>query len=404
MMNKLFKFLIELFQKNWIIGIIAFVIISIISLLEPINPVKDENYMIYEIYKFSQLGFWGHIQNIKTQQGPLFYYIMGLLMKIFDLNLTDLRIINCVVSALFIVVILKIFQLQKTNKFYTFLVFLNPYFLMLTAPLIYNDNLPLLCLFTGFLCYLKEKHFISIIFFSMACLMRQNLIFAPAAIFFVEVLLSYKKIEWNKIIYLVPVLVLFTLFYIWGGRLSSPSLYKNLAFITTIKGFNFNIFEIIKAIEYQLILLSIFALPQIILSFKYDKKLLWLMFTVVILFSVFPPTHINFKFHQYLSMYNYGGYLDQFLSKFYWFAIPLSGILVATFLNQFKTFNLFKYSKIQLIILVFIFLNLLFYSLTPFWDKYYVMMGVFIPLLLSDNVKLENKSTLANNHPSLLKT
>ena len=89
MMNKLFKFLIELFQKNWIIGIIAFVIISIISLLEPINPVKDENYMIYEIYKFSQLGFWGHIQNIKTQQGPLFYYIMGLLMKIFDLNLTD---------------------------------------------------------------------------------------------------------------------------------------------------------------------------------------------------------------------------------------------------------------------------------------------------------------------------
>jgi hypothetical protein len=284
-------------------------------------------------------------------------------------------------------VVLKIFEIKNLSKLYILMVLFNPYFLFLTAPLIYNDNLPLFCLFTGFLYYLKEKHFISIFFFSMACLMRQNLIFAPAAILFVEVLLSYKNLDWKKLIYLIPILVLFTLFYIWGGRLSSPGLYKNIVFLATIKGFNFNILEIIKAFEYQFIILSIFALPQIILTFKLDKKLLWLMITVVLLFLVFPPIHINYKFHQYLSMYNYGGYLDQFLSKFYWLAIPLTGILVATFLNQFKTMNLFKYSKIQMIILVFIFLNLLFYSLTPFWDKYYVMMGVFVPILLSNNIK-----------------
>ena len=107
-----------------------------------------------------------------------------------------------------------------------------------------------------------------------------------------------------------------------------------------------------------------------------------------ILFIVFQPIHINYKLHQYLSMYNYGGYLDQFLSKFYWITIPTSALLAALFLNKFKTLNLFKYSKLQLIIMVFILLNLLFYSLTPFWDKYYVMMGVFIPLLLKENSNL----------------
>jgi hypothetical protein len=221
----------------------------------------------------------------------------------------------------------------------------------------------------------------------MACLMRQNLIFAPAAILFVEVLLSYKKLEWNKFIYLIPMFILFTLFYIWGERLSIPGLYKNYVFLATLKGFNFNILEIIKATEYQLILLSIFALPQLFLKLKWDHKLLLLILSMVILFIVFPPNHINYKFYQYLPIFNYLGYLDQFLSKFYWFTIPISAIIVALFLNKFKTINLFKYSKLQLIIFVFIFLNLLFYSLTPFWDKYYVMMGVFVPILFKDNLK-----------------
>lgn len=383
------QFLKVYLQKNWVIGIIVFAIITIISLLEPTNPVKDENYMIYEINKFSQMGFWGHIKNIKTPQGPLFYYIMSLFVKFFQFSLVELRLVNCVFSALAIVVILKIFELKKTSKLNILLVVSNPYFLFLTAPLIYNDNLPLLCLFFGFLCYFKHKHFVAIIFFSMSCLMRQNLIFAPVAILFVEVLLSYRKLELNKFIYLIPILVLLSLFGIWGGRLSSPSLYKNLAFSATIKGFNFNIFEIIKATEYQLILLSIFALPQMFVTFKLERKLLFLMVPIVFLIVVLPPNHINYKFHQFLSINNYGGYLDQFLTKFYWFSFPFIAILLASFLNQFKSINLFKYSKLQLIIFVFIFLNLLFYSLTPFWDKYYVMMGVFIPLLLkNDNREL----------------
>jgi hypothetical protein len=63
----------------------------------------------------------------------------------------------------------------------------------------------------------------------------------------------------------------------------------------------------------------------------------------------------------------------------------MSAMVITLFLNQFTISIIKKISKFQLIILVFIALNLVFYSITPFWDKYYVMMGVFIPLLLNEN-------------------
>ena len=186
--SKLLLFIKNLLNNYWFLGTLIFSIFSFISLLEPNNPVKDERFMIYEINQFSKLGFWGHINHMKNYQGPLFYYIMGLLVYFFKFNLLGLRIINCGFSAILIIVILKIFELKEINKFNVFLVLLNPYFLLLTAPLIYNDKLPLLCLFIGILSYLNEKHFIAICFFSFACLMRQNLIFAPVAILFVEIL------------------------------------------------------------------------------------------------------------------------------------------------------------------------------------------------------------------------
>jgi hypothetical protein len=169
----------NLLNNDWFLGMLTFAVIAVISLFQPINPVKDERFMIYEINQFSKLGFWGHINHMKNYQGPLFYYIMGLMVSFFKFSLLGLRIINCIFSAFLIVVILKIFELKKVNKYYFLLIFLNPYFLLLTAPLIYNDNFPLLCLFLGLLFYLKEKHFLAIICFSFACLMRQNLIFAP---------------------------------------------------------------------------------------------------------------------------------------------------------------------------------------------------------------------------------
>jgi hypothetical protein len=383
--SKLLLFIKNLLNNYWFLGTIIFSIFAFISLLEPNNPVKDERFMIYEINQFSKLGFWRHINHMKNYQGPLFYYIMGLLVYFFKFNLLGLRIINCGFSAILIIVILKIFELKKASKFNVFLVLLNPYFLLLTAPLIYNDNLPLLCLFTGVLSYLKEKHFIAICCFSFACLMRQNLIFAPVAILFVEIISSFKKLKWHQIIYITPMLVLFTLFYIWGGRLSSPGLYKNFGFLASINGFNFDGFEIIKAVLYQLILLSIFALPQTLFNINWGRKLL-LIFTIsLIILVLFTPTHINFKFHQYLPMYNYGGYLDQYLSKWLYLTIPMSAMLITLFLNQFDVSKIKNISKFQFIIIVFIALNLVFYSITPFWDKYYVMMGVFIPLLLKEN-------------------
>jgi hypothetical protein len=375
-------------NNYWFLGIFIFSIFASISLLEPLNPVKDERFMIYEINQFSKLGFWGHINHMKNYQGPLYYYFMGLMVSFFKINLLGLRIINCIFSTILIIVVLKIFELKEINKFNVFLVLLNPYFLLLTAPLIYNDNLPLMCLFIGILYYLQEKHFIAICCFSFACLMRQNLIFAPVAILFIEILSSLKNIKWHQVIYITPIIVLLSLFYIWGGRFSSPGLYKNFAFLASINGFNFDVHEIMKAINYQLILLSIFALPLTIYNINRGRKLLVLFSISLIILLVFPPTHINFKFHQYLSFYDYGGLLDQCISSCLYFTIPISAIIISLFLNQFNTTKINNKSKFQLIIIVFILLNLVFYSITPFWDKYYVMMGVFVPLLLKENNNL----------------
>lgn len=157
---------------NWIIGLIAFIIINLISWQYPQFPVKDENFMIYEINQFSKLGFWGHIQNIKTHQGPLYYYIMGLLKNLFDIDLLGLRVLNSTFSALMVVTMLQLFDIFKINKFYILLLVLNPYFLLLTAPLIYNDNLSLLTIILGVILYIKKENILSIIFFSSAALMR----------------------------------------------------------------------------------------------------------------------------------------------------------------------------------------------------------------------------------------
>ena len=75
----------KLFNNYWFLGVITFSIIATISLMEPINPVKDERFIIYEINQFSKLGFWGHINHMKNYQGPLYYYIMGLLVSVLSL-------------------------------------------------------------------------------------------------------------------------------------------------------------------------------------------------------------------------------------------------------------------------------------------------------------------------------
>ena len=360
------------------------------------TPIKDELFFIKEINLFAKNGFWGHIQLMKIQQGPLLYYFMGVLKSCFGLSFWGMRLLNVIFSSLLIYVILRIFEIVKIQKIYILLVLLNPYFLFLTGPLLYNDNLALLAFFLGILFFLKNKHLISSLFFSSACLMRQNLIFALAAIFIMEVLINYKKPNWEMLFYLLPLLSLFSLMLLWGGRLTSPGINTSFAFLATGKGFNLNAVELLRSFCYQIILLAAIAIAPIILKIQWKLSIIFIFITTFFLFYLIPPTHINFKFHQYLSIYDQGGYLDKLMSEIGTIGILFVALLVSIFIDylilQIKLLIKSK-SQFELQLLVFIVLNLMFYSMTPFWDKYYVMMGALLPIVLNNYNRKQNTTT-----------
>lgn len=113
---------------------------------------------------------------------------------------------------------------------------------------------------------------------------------------------------------------------------------------------------------------------------------------ILILLVFINPTHINYKFNALLSIFDHGGYFDKFLCNWKNTGLFLCAFSLSIFIIHLTKMKLkyIKYDVFKLILIGFCLMNLIFYSITPFWDKYYVIMAIFIPILLINKNYLSN--------------
>jgi hypothetical protein len=370
------------FGEVLVIFTVPFLGLILVEFYYPNLPIKDEIIFAYDVSQFSEKGL-EYISHMKSGQGPLFFYLLGLFGNCFSVtNILPFRLINIFIAGLIAAISIKLVDENKLPIFVTFTMLINPYFWGLTSVLIYSDNSVIFLLLLSLHAYLKNLKFVSIMFLTAAILIRQTSILGvlPFVVLEMFIFKPYKKD--NIFLFGIPFLALGILIYFfWGGNLMSPNVSKAYGFYKTVGGFDFQLIPTLKSILYQLSLIGFLSI--FFLNFSFNRKKLLSMLLLIITCIIVEPIHINQRYHHLLPVLLDGGYFDRFLQLF----TPLSYIVMGWIINSlFWTVwegrrNIFN-DKLNAFIFIFIICNLGFYSISTFWDKYYIIMGLLAPILL----------------------
>jgi hypothetical protein len=354
----------------------------------PNFPVKDELIFAYDLTQFSKNGIC-YLLQMKNGQGPLFLYFLGVIGKWFSFaTILPYRLVNIVLAGAIIAISIKLIDKYKLPFLVVFPILLNPYFWGLTSVLIYSDNSVILLLLLALFAYLNELNFVSIVCLSLAVLIRQTAVLGVISFVVLEALFFNDKKWFRLFLYCIPMLALGLLIYFWGGNLMSPNVSKSYSFYKTVGGFNFQLIPTLKSIIYQLSLIGFLSI--LFLNFSINRNKIISMLLLIITCIIVEPIHINQRYHHLLPVLLDGGYLDRFLQLF----TPLSYIVMGWIINSLcwtvweGRRNIFN-DKLNAFIFIFIICNLGFYSISTFWDKYYIIMGLLAPILL---VKIKSDS------------
>lgn len=255
----------KFFSKNeYLLLALPFLLLLIFQFFLPVNPIQDEKGFYANILAIGK-NYLPSIEQIKCLQspmGPFFFVFYGFIGKLFGFNIIILRIVNVLLSFGIAVLLFKLYKKYLKDYFRSVLWFiLNPYFFLLTSPLIYTDNLNLLLIIAGvYLYYLEDKKLIAAVFFGLAAWTRQFSLLFPAAILVAESLSEkrLKNIDIKKYFALsVPFLMFLPLFLLWGGHVTSDQ-HPGGAFVeNTLAAFKFSP----RAVSYSLLIYGLFLLP-----------------------------------------------------------------------------------------------------------------------------------------------
>jgi hypothetical protein len=347
----------------------------------PNIPVKDELIFAFDLTQFSINGI-GYLMQMKSGQGPLFLYFLGVIGKLFSFStILPYRLVNIVLAGAIAIFSIKLIEKYKLPLLVALPMFLNPYFWGLTSVLIYSDNSVILLLLLALFAYLNELSFVSILCLSVAVLIRQTAVLGVISFVVLEAMFVEDK-KWFKLfLYCIPMLPLCVLIYLWGGNLMSLNVSKAYGFYKSVGGFNFQLLPTLKSILYQLSLIGFLSI--MFLDFSFNRKKLISMLLLIISCFIIEPIHVNERYHHLLPVLLDGGYFDRLLQLF----TPVSYIFMGWIINSFcwtiweGRRNIFK-GKLNAFIFIFIICNLGFYSISTFWDKYYIIMGLLVPILL----------------------
>lgn len=373
--------------------ILAVLLVPILALMVaifyyPNIPVKDELIFAYDLTQFSKNGM-SYLRQMKSGQGPLFLYFLGEIGKWFSFtSILPYRLVNVVLAAGIIAISIKMINRYKLPFLVVLPMLYNPYFWGLTSVLIYSDNSVFLLLLLALMANLKELNFVSILCLVVAVLIRQTAVLGVISFVVLEAIFFNNKKRFTFFLYCIPVLPLGLLIYLWNGNLMSPNVLNAYSFYKTVGGFNSQWLSTLKSLVYQCSLIGFLSI--LFLDFSIHLKKFITMIVLIITCIIIEPIQVNGRYHQLLPVLFDGGYFDKFIQLF----IPFSYLFMGWIINSLGWTiwngrrNIFT-DKLNAFILIFLVLNLMFYSISTFWDKYYIIMGLLVPVLL---VRIKNDS------------
>ncbi len=320
--------------------------------------------------------------NEEWPRSTFFFYFLGVIGKIFSFTtILPYRLVNIVFAGAIAAISINLIDKYKLPLWIVIPMFLNPYFWGLTSTLIYSDNSVILLLLLALLAYLNELNFVSILCLSLAVLIRQTAVLGVISFVVLEALFFNGKKWFRLFLYCIPMLALGLLIYFWGGNLTSPNVSKAYGFYKTVGGFDFQFLPVLKSILYQFSLIGFLSI--LFLDFSVNRNKIISMLLLIITCIIVEPIHINQRYHRQLPVLLDGGYLDRFLQLF----TPLSYIIMGWIINSLcwtiweGRRNIFN-DKLNAFVFIFIICNIGFYSISTFWDKYYIILGLLVPILL----------------------
>ena len=140
---------------------LLFLLIGITTVFLPNEPLKDEQFYLPLIQVFG-VNYLPSIDLIKTMDqsmGPLYFIFYGFIGQLTDYSIPLLRIVNVIVSFLTAIVLFKTLrQFCRYPLCLSLWFVVNPYFLLLTTPLLYTDNLCMLFVLLGMYFYLVKRN------------------------------------------------------------------------------------------------------------------------------------------------------------------------------------------------------------------------------------------------------
>ncbi len=299
-------------KRSFLLIGIPFVIMAIASFFLPDEMIWDERIFVPVIKSIGQeyLPNLDQIKNLDSPLGPVFFVIYGFVGKLCGFSLLALRLFNIMLS--FGVCIL-VFKYIKNNVNYpillTFLFIANPYFLIMTAPLIYTDILATLFVVLSLLFLKSNKRILVGIMFGLAICTRQLMIIFPLALGIVDLWYCYKKEKPIKYIFFdfIPIMMYLPFIFIWKG-VNSPAITSKNDHVNNMSNFDFSF----SNLNYAIIMIFIFSVPVIWrkLSVEIIKKNILIVIPTVLLLIIGMPIRLNQDLPDSSGMPDTAGALD----------------------------------------------------------------------------------------------
>jgi len=383
---------IEQLNPYWVL-ICPFAIVAIVVLFLPDYPLKDERffYPLVKVFGEHYLPSIDVIKNMDQSMGPVYFIIYGFIGKLTNYSLSSLRLVDIFISFVSVLALYKtLYQFSRYPLCLTLWFTINPYFLLLTTPLLYTDNLCMMFILMGTYFFLiKQNLLASGLLWGLALCTRQTAIIIPLAALLTE-LYVYRvnlAILFRKfILSLIPFLLLFGLVYLWDFSITPPNTVHKVNSFETL-GFS------LRQLNYTILLLGVYSsplwLPQLAKIIK--KPIIFAAVAAsALLILEFPRTINENRLVGWES-----GLMDRFLMSIGDLAyiivpllwIPALGFLILTAITAVRSRQtLFG------ILCVLSFLGFQsFYSYS--WDKYFILVIPFI-FLANPSIRqaIDNKS------------
>lgn len=367
-----------------------FILAQVANFFLPERPVWDENLFLDEVMRFGENYVPGldEIRNLQSPMGPVYFILYGFIGKLTGFSLFWMRSLHLVLGLFLLLTVDRLLKRCLRRVILMLIFILNPYFLIMIAPLLYTDVIGLIFVFAGMLFFTEHKNFVVAgILWGFAICTRQLFVIIPLAALAFELyhFIVNKEVRWRALpAGFIPFIMFLPLFVLWGYDLNSGAFGSGRFEENTLAAFSFSL----KAFNYSLILLGIYAIPVLYRKFGFIfRKPSYPLAALALLLSIAGfPVNVNSGM-QYGNLPDTAGLLDILFTRLWYLKyVIVPALLYWGLIYLIESVRIFiKGKSVFLVFLVFLFIILeTVYSYC--WDKHFILV-IPIVFMISDKIR-----------------